>query len=648
MKARADSVGAFWEEYPEPSRVGGARGPRAVRQVAPPFTGWVPARELPNLSNVKLLGLDTETKDLELLERGPGFVRKAAHIVGVSVAVDDAAWYFPLRHEYAPQVSSNMDAGRVLLWLQDVLRTTQSIVGANLMYDLEALRAEGVTVPRACKLYDVLYAEPLLDEHQRLYNLEVVAQTHLGVGKDTPLLYQWCADSFGGEANSKQRANIWRAPPSLVGPYAESDALLPVQVLKAQWKALENENLLKLYKMECNLIPLLLDMRFRGVRIDEARATQAATWLRAEAKKAQEKIPGVDVWSAKSIERAFAKENYELVYTEAGNASFPRAWLEAQEHPLAKSILDVRLYEKAANPFVESYLLGNLHQGRVHCQFHPLRSDDYGTVSGRFSSSNPNLQNIPARHPVLGPYLRSLYIPEDGCDWQRGDHSQIEYRLLVHDAVGEGSDELRRRYTKEPETNFHKMTQALVREITGVTLEYKPAKNFNFGLVYGMGKEKITRSLGVSADLAARLYEAYFKALPSVKATNQSAQRLASRRGYIKTLMGRRRRFPNMEDGKYGQQRAGTHAALNARLQGGAADVMKKGMLDCYTAGVFEPDACGIPSLTVHDELDWSRQRTAKATEAFKEAKHILETCVKLRVPLIMEMSTGANWGDCK
>jgi len=567
--------------------------------------------------------------------------------VGVSVATEDRAWYFPLRHEYVAQRAFNMDTSHVFAWLQEVLRTTRAIVGANLLYDLEALRTEGVVLPRGVRAYDVQYAEPLLDEHAHTYALDVLARKHTGHGKDTPALYTWCAESFGGEADEKQRANIWRAPASLVGPYAESDALLPVQILKRQWEALEKENLLKLFKMECDLTPLLLDMRFRGVRINVEKAEQTAKWLRAEARKAQERLRGVDVWSAQSIERAFKKAQIEYPRTKAGNASFTRAWLEADGSELARAILDVRLYEKAANPFLESYLLGNLHNGRVHCQFHPLRSDNYGTVSGRFSSSNPNLQNIPSRHPILGPLLRSLYIPEVGCRWRRGDHSQIEYRLLVHDAIGDGADAMRKRYIEDPTTNFHKMTVAMVKEETGVTLDYKPAKNLNFGLVYGMGRDKTIRSLGVSADLGIRLYDAYFKAFPSVKATNQSAQRLATRRGYIKTLMGRRRRFTQMKEGKYGEERVGTHAALNARLQGGAADVMKKGMVDCYNAGLFEEDACGTPHLTVHDELDWSAHDTPRAEAAFAEAKRTLEQCAKLRVPLIVEMSSGANWGEC-
>ena len=582
-----------------------------------------------------------------MVSRGPGAVRGAAHAVGVSVATEDQAWYFPLRHEYEPQLGSNLDPGTVFKWLGDQLQVQRPIVGANLLYDLEVLRAEGLALPVG-PLWDVQLAEPLLDENRRSYSLDTLAHLHLGRGKETPLLYQWCADSFGGEADDEQRANIWRAPPSLVGPYAEADALLPVQILAKQRSLLRADGLDSLFEMECDLIPLLLEMRFRGVRIDVDKAQKTAEWLRAQAAIAQQSIEGVDVWSAASLERAFKQAGHEVLYTEAGNPSFTKGWLESQHHDLANKVLDVRLYEKAANPFVESYLLEKVHNGRVHCQFHPMRSDDYGAVSGRFSSSDPNLQNIPSRHKIIGPAIRSLFIPEEGAIWRRADHSQIEYRFLVHYAVGDGAEALRERYRNDPKTDFHELVQEMTLEITGVTLDRTPTKNLNFGLVYGMGVEKVIRSLGVSPDVGRRLYEAYFEALPSVKKTNQSAQRLAARRGYIKTILGRRRRFDRWEDGKYGKQRAGTHAALNACLQGGAAETLKKGMVECYKAGLFAEDACGIPHLTVHDELDWSQQPGERVAKAFDEAQHVLENCVKLKVPLSVKMSTGKNWGACK
>ncbi len=638
---RFDSVGLWWQDYPV-QRMAKASVSHYHRQVAVPVTGWTPHTEFPNLAGAKVLGLDTETKDPNLIEKGPGGVRKDGHVVGFSIATEDRGWYFPLRHEHEGEKPLNQDAEKAFAWLGEQLATGVPVVGANLLYDLEWLRAEGVPRPTG-ELFDVQLAEPLLDEQARSYALEVLAQQYLGQGKDTPLLYQWCADSFGGAVDGKQRANIYRAPPSLVGPYAESDALLPLRVLKEQRARLHEEGLTELFRMECALIPLLLDMRFRGVRVDVQRAQAAARWLREQATQFQEQIKEVDVWSAASIAHAFDRAGVEYTRTEAGNPSFTKQWLENCDHPLAEQVLGVRLYEKAANPFVESYILENHLDGRLHCQFNSLRSDDYGTVSGRFSSSNPNLQNIPSRHKVLGPLLRGLFIPEDGCKWRRADYSQVEYRALVHYAVGNGSEELRKRYNNDPTTDFHKLAIEMCREITGIMLDRTPAKNLNFGLVYGMGKEKLVRSLGVDAELGERLYNAYFEAMPSAKKTYNDAQRLAQRRGFIRTILKRRRRFK--QDPETGE-RIAAHTALNALLQGSAADIIKAAMVKCYQSGVFA--YTGIPHLTVHDELDWSDDQTSRAEEAFAEAKHIMETCVKMRVPLLVDMSTGANWGECK
>lgn len=633
--ARFDNVGIWWEDYPVERKANSAQS--FVRRVEVPHTGWEPPKEFPNLSGVKILGLDTETKDPEFDERGPGSVRGAAHAVGISVSTDSKAWYFPIRHEYEAQKHLNLDPDKVLTWLSDQLRhTTFPVVGANLLYDLEVLRAEKVDVGKH-KWLDVQYAEPLLDEAAHSYALDTLARKHLKQGKVTPTLYEWCANSFGGNADGKQRKNIWRAPPTLVGPYAEGDALLPVDILDIQRNRLREENLDALFDLECRLIPLLLDMRFRGVRIDEDKARQMSQWLREKAAEAQARIPQVDVWSNDSVAKAFDQAGLEYSRTEAGNPSFTKVFLEsiAHLHPLAAAVLDVRLYEKAANPFVESYLLGNLTNGRVHCQFHPLRSDSYGTVSGRFSSSNPNLQNIPSRHKVIGPMLRSLFIPERGCRWKRADYSQVEFRLLAHHAIGEGAEELRERYRTDPNTDFHQLTIDMVNTITGILLDRTPAKNINFGNVYGMGKEKCIRSLGVSAELGIRFYDAYHEALPCVRKTSRSAQRLGARRGYIKTVLGRRRRFPNEE---------AAHTALNNCLQGSSADIIKKAMVTCYEMGLFE--ATGIPHLTVHDELDWSDDESSEAAEAFEEVKHVMETCVPLRVPLRVDFSEGKNWAE--
>lgn len=647
--SRLDDIGFMWEDHPVIKAV---RGERRTVNVAPPVTGWRPPTEFPNLRGVKLLGLDTETKDPLLREKGPGTFRGDSHIVGVSVATDDRSWYFPIRHEYEAERALNLDAEHVLAWLrEEVAAEPRAYVGANVLYDLEHLRAEGVEFAHGTSFHDVQFAEALIDEEARSYALDVIARTYLGEGKGSDILYAWCAQSFGGEVTGSQRRNIWRAPPSLVGPYAEADARLPLQVLQAQWPLLERDELLEVYELESALIPLLLDMRFAGVRVDVQRAERVLTLLREKASIAHEQLNGINVWANEDIAAVLDAEGLPYERSATGRPSFTKEWLATCKHPIARLILEARMYEKAANPFVESYLLENAVKGRVHGQFHPLRSDSNGTVSGRFSSSNPNLQNIPSRDEVLAPMLRGLFIPEQGAVWVRTDYSQIEYRLLVELAVAmgaRGATEMLKRYEASPDTDFHVMTMELVREITRVELARKPAKGLNFGLVYGMGRDKLIASLGVSRAQGNRLYEAYFAALPAVKTALKMAMTQAQYLGYVQTILGRRKRFSRMEEGFDGQQqRAFTHKALNSILQGSAADVMKRAMVRCYEAGLLFTDDV-TTHLTVHDELDLSVHPTRAGREALREIKALQEAAVETRVPLLVDVTEGKNWGECR
>lgn len=629
----------------------------APRPMPPiPDTGWIAPREFPRLDAAELIAIDCETYDPNLLTKGPGAARKDGHIVGIAVGTNDGQrWYFPIRHEVG---GGNLDTEAVLRWARDQFsRPNQPKVGANLPYDLEFLAAEGVTV--AGPFWDVQIAEPLLDENAAGYSLDDLGWRYLKEGKTSSALYDWCARAYGGRADKWQRANIYRTPASLVGPYAEGDVDLPLRIFEKQVEQLEAEKLWELFELESSLLPMLLAMRLRGVRIDPVGAEALDRALSEMVDEMQQQY-GVEIWAAESIARACDRAGIVYPRTAKTKApSFTADWLETQPHPLLKAVLNARRWDKARGTFVRGYILGNHVDGRVHCQFHQQRSDEGGTVSGRFSSSHPNLQNVPARDEELGPLIRGLFLPEEGEDWGRLDWSQIEFRGLVHYGVGRGADIARRMYRDDPTTDFHQM----VSELTGVPR--KPAKNINFGLVYGMGKEKLARSLGKSLTEAEPLFEQYHTKLPFVRETYRATSDEAERKGYISTLLGRRRRFslfePRYSSGRaarlltqeqalkeYGHdiKRAGTHKALNSRLQGSAADIMKKAMALIWESGVC--DVLGAPLVTVHDELGWSVPRTKAGAEAFVEVKRIMETCVKLKVPLIAETEMGPSWGELK
>ena len=238
-------------------------------------------------------------------------------------------------------------------------------------------------------------------------------------------------------------------------------------------------------------------------------------------------------------------------------------------------------------------------------------------------------------------------------------------RMLAHHAVGPGSEELRAAYNKDAHIDYHDLTGELVKKLTGQELPRRNIKNINFGLIYGMSEAKLAAGLGLSGPEGKNLFKSYHEAAPFAKATMEAAANEVHRMGYVETILGRKSDFtrwsPKKYDptvaameyeaavrrwGVYNIERSHTHKALNRKLQGGAADVMKVAMLTAYEAGMFEDSACGMPSLTVHDELDFD-DTSDPDNPAWPEFKRIMETAMpQLRVPVVIEGSVGPNWGD--
>lgn len=663
---RFDNVGLFWQDLPSSRKRGKIQRPRPDV----PETGWKAPDVFPNLSAAVMLAIDTETHDPELLEAGPGWARGKGNICGFSVAAQDkhgntGKWYFPIRHTDSPE--ENVDPENALAWLKHTLSDPrQAKIGANIIYDLGWLREEGVEV--AGPVYDVQYAEALLHESARV-GLDVLARKYLKQQKTTSLLYQWCADYYGGDPTDKQRKNIYRSPPSLVGPYGEDDAALPLEIIKHQWPLLEQDGLMDVFLMECELIPLLLDMRFAGVTVDLPRAEELYDRLGKESEQTQKKLNDavgfcVNVNSNDDLGKAFDKVGIPYGRTPTKQPSMPASFLESLKHPIGQMVVDIKQREKLRGTFIKSYLLDNHVNGLVHGSFNPLRGDSSGTRSGRFSSSGPNLQNIPTR-TAMGKEIRRLFIPDhDHVAWRKYDYSQIEYRFLAHYAVDNGDESassLRQSYNDNPNVDYHQLIHDLILDVAGVDLSRGHTKNMNFGLIYGMGLTTLIQQLGVTRAKGKELYKAYHKGAPFAKVTADATMQEAQHLGYITTILGRRSRFDLWEpkgfnaSGKplpYDEaswaypslQRAYTHRALNRRLQGSAADQMKRAMLECYKSGVFAET--GIPRLTVHDELDFSDP--GGRDKAFEEMRRIMEECVPLRIPVVADGEIGPNWGDVK
>jgi DNA polymerase I-like protein with 3'-5' exonuclease and polymerase domains len=672
-RIRANDDGLLWDRT-----VRGIRAASAVKEK--PNSDWRPPEELPRLRGAKRIAIDTENYDPDLRRLGPG-VRRGAFIAGFSVGRDDGSrWYFPVRHEGG----DNMDSDRVFAWARDEFNNFDGeVVGTQLIYDLDMLAQEGITFANAKRFLDIQNAEPLIDENRFNYGLDALSQDYLEVGKDEDLLRQASLAYGFGSSQADVKGNLWRLPARYVGPYGEADVDRPLRILPLQEKKLAEEGLTDLfYDVESKLIPMLLAMRRHGVRVDLDRAEQVRAILAKERDKWLAIMrsftgPRGELMAADSLAPALRERGLTLYVTAAKHR--PQINKEFFERyrgdPLVDAIAAGRRCDKLLNTFIDSYVLKHNVNGRIHTCFNQLLGEDEagrrrGTIA-RLSSSDPDLQNLPSRENDADEWMsfgedvvklvRGIFVPEPDEDWERHDLSQIEFRYLTNYAVGRGAEEARAAYNDDPKTNFHKMCARMARIDPNDESKHRKVKNVNFSKVYGGGIRRIAKLMNCSFEEAFDFVALYDRELPFVKATLRKAAEWAQRRGFVTTILNRRGRFPLWEPADYDTKgvalprakalaaygsyikRAGTHAALSRKLQGSAADHIKKGMVDIWEAGIC--NVLGPLLLTVHDENDWSKPRTAAAAEAAREARHLLENAIKISVPVTAEVKIGANWG---
>ena len=609
-----------------------------------PQTEWLPPENFPDLSAYDEISIDLETKDPDLIKMGSGSIVGRGDVTGIAVAVKNWCGYYPIAHEGG----GNMDRKKVLKWFQDVLSTPAIKIFHNAMYDVCWLRAIGLSV--SGKIVDTMIASALVDENQMRYDLNNCSKRYTGKGKNETELYE-AAKSWGVDP----KAEMYKLPAIYVGAYAEKDAEITLALWQELKKEIHHQDLSAIMNMETELFPCLIDMKFKGVRVDVQAAHQLKKELVTQEKEsllAVKKETGIDtqIWAARSIAQVFDKLNLEYDRTEKTNApSFTKNFLSNHPHPVVKHIARAREINKSHTTFIDT-ILKHSYKGRIHADINQLRGDNGGTVTGRFSYSNPNLQQIPARNKDLGPRIRSLFIPEEGHTWGCFDYSQQEPRLVVHYATLQnlyGVDEVLEAY-REGDADFHNIVADMAE------IPRSQAKTINLGLFYGMGKKKLQAELGVSKDKAEELFKKYHTKVPFVKQLMDNVSQRAQDSGKIRTLLGRLCRFHLWEPNSFGIhkalpheealrehgpgiKRAYTYKSLNKLIQGSAADMTKKAMINLYKEGI-------IPHIQVHDELDISVESDKQA----KRIVEIMESAVELEVPNKVDYESGFNWGNIK
>jgi DNA polymerase I-like protein with 3'-5' exonuclease and polymerase domains len=641
------------------------------------MSDWRAPKELPDLRRVGMIGLDTETKDDRLrVGMGSGWPFGQGYICGISVAYSEGGTirplYFPIRH---PD-SDNFDPAQVFAWLKDLIASDVRIATQNGLYDWGWLRADGgILMPPSERLEEIGALATLVDENRYQYSLDALCAWGGLPGKNDALLVE-AVKALGvkvGTRKNRPQSHIWRLPAHYVGPYAEADAANTLALWDSLNPVLDREATRGAYRLEVDLLPMVHEMRRRGIRVDTAAAERARDLLlqkrdavfaelsdKLGASVGMEEI-GRTAWLAATFDRLGIK----YPSTEKGAPSFTAGitgWMPKHSHWLPQLIVKADKYNNAAANVLQGYILGHVVNGRIHAEIHPHRGEANGTKSFRFSYSDPPLQLMPSRDEALAPLIRGVFLPEEGEFWAKPDASQQEFRLVVHYA---NQHRLRKaadaaaRYRDDPDADFH----ALAATLTG--LERTAAKAVNFAKIYGAGVRKFAAMIGKSQSEAERLYQQYDRELPFLRTLSQIYTRQARTQGYITLYDGARRHFNKFAPGGKWEKGAGpceieqarerlndpdhpwyhrgplhrvdTHTALNALIQGSAARHTKMWMRACWREGI-------VPLLQMHDCLDCS----VSSREQGELVARLGCEAVQLDVPMRVDLKFGRSWGDAK
>ena len=614
------------------------------RPLFKPQTEWVHPNTFPDLSDHDEISIDLETKDPNLIKMGPGTFRQDGEVVGIAVAVSNWSGYYPIAHEGG----GNMNRKKVLKWFTDVLKTDATKIFHNAMYDVCWIQSLGLKING--KIVDTMIATSLVDENRFRYDLNSVAREFTGLGKNEAAL-QEAATAWGVDP----KAEMYKLPALYVGEYAEKDA----EITLALWQELKarilEQDLQAIFDLETELFPCLIEMKSRGVKVNLDHAEHVSKQLEKQENKFKEAIKKgagfvPDLWAARSIAKVFDHLKLEYPRTEKTKApSFKKNFLKNHEDYTISLINSAREANKARTTFIET-IYRYVVNGRIHADINQLRSEFGGTVTGRFSYTHPNLQQIPRSGNDMGNQLRAIFVPDQkDHKWGCFDYSQQEPRLVVHYAELQGlpgANIFVDAYSKNKNMDFHK----IVADLADIPRDL--AKTINLGKFYGMGKNKLKAELGVGDEKAQKIIDSYESKVPFVKQLTLQVSQRAQESGRIRTLLGRMCRFPLWEPSYFGIhkplkhedaikehgpgiRRAYTYKALNKLIQGSAADMIKKAMIDLHKEKI-------TPLIQIHDELNISIENK----EQSKKVIEIMEEAVKLKVPNKVDYEVGEHWGS--
>jgi len=675
------------------------------------------------------VAVDLETSDPDLKTKGSGAIRGTGFVCGIAVATGKQTMYFPIHHLHDGQ---NHDPSETWKKLNEKLFQNPKIrkVFHNAIYDVCWIRAESKLMPKG-ELLDTMVAASVIDVNRMQYTLNSLSKDYLGEKKLKWDLQARSEKEFGIK---DPMSNMEKLPYDLVKGYAHQDVDLTLKL----WNIFEKEinkdiivnygyrntkiSLKKIFQLETDLFPCLVEMKFKGVRID----TKKAKLLGKELEKKRDKLinnikqdTGIDVkiWAATSIKKLLDQQKiqpYDKKKNPQGYKTtlksempmLPKDYLKTHENKYLRMIAEARELDKAKSAFIEG-VLKYVHDGRIHADINQIRGEGGGAVTGRFSMSNPNLQQIPAKGEI-GKMMRGLFLPEEGHEWGSFDYSQQEPRLVVHFSVKHGMNAahiLKKNYDDNPDTDFHQMVADMAR------IERTTAKTINLGLFYGMGKGKLASQLNLNKEEAKELFDQYHRKVPFVRDISKAFQDFADETRLIFTVEDRVCRFNrwepkdkswNAEDKVFqikryvriknketGEDEKNSNGQFKREWKTLPVSTFTKSEAekDYHERGVVDGDPADpsllgfeqkyqiaftykslnkviqgsaadmtkkamvllykkgiIPHIQIHDELCVS----IKDREQASDIKEIMEKAVVLEVPNKVDCAFGTNWGNIK
>jgi len=605
-----------------------------------PKSTWRAPPELPTLTGE--IAIDLETYDPYLKQYGPSYKRNEGYVVGIAIADKDNTLYLPFAHQGGDNLSKEI----VISYVKNQINNANSIIFANALYDLGWLHTLGISI--GCTVRDVQVAEALIDEEQFSYSLNALSLKYLNRPKDEEHLIE-AAKAYGVDP----KGGMWKLPARHVGQYAEIDARNTWDVYQEQKPILEKENLTQVWELECRVTKVLLSMTLKGVPVNLDEANRYNEELKQREVELSTNFGSLDIWSPQQLgEYCERKLGIVVPRTEKGNYSVDKYFLNASTNPILKEIQEARSINRLRKVFIEDIILKQSYNGRIHADFRQTASEQGGTRSGRLSSSNPNMQQVPKRSNI-GKKIRSLYIAEPNTLWCKADYSSQEPRLQVHYAlVGDsntGKPLSKSQEALEAFTKGEKLYTFFEKE-TG--LPYDTCKMLCLGISYGMGNKKMAEQLGIGEEECKLVTEKFNAKAPFLRILFDNVMLKAKKKGEIKTILGRKAHFDfwtpefgekpvkgyeqakqKYKDRAGNLQRAFVSKALNRLIQGSAADQAKLAMVLAYEEG-FDL------RLPVHDEIN-AMVETQKEAETLGK---IMEEAITLKVPVVADLDVGPTW----